>query len=80
MIWLFERGDEVVRLETRVDNGTGEFVAVITWSDSPAVTERFVGYEQFHARMLEMEKRLAADNWTQIGPPEIMPQGWRGPS
>ena len=79
MIWLFERGDEIVRLETRVDNATGEYVAVIAWAESPPVTERFRGYEAFHGRMLELEGQLAADHWTQIGPPTIKLDGWRGP-
>src|SRR3982751_5386247 len=39
MIWLFERGDEVLRLETRVDNASGEYVLVSTWSGSDTQIE-----------------------------------------
>jgi hypothetical protein len=79
MIWLFERGDEVLRLETRVDNGSGEYVLVSTWSDSAPRIERFQDYEAYHTRLLALEGQLAADHWTQVGSPTILSDGWRGP-
>jgi hypothetical protein len=79
MIWSFERGDEVIRLETRIDNGRGDYILVIEWSERPPETERFTDYGAYHARLLTLESQLAADNWTQIGSPKILADGWRGP-
>jgi hypothetical protein len=79
MIWLFERGDEVVRLETRVDNASGEYVLVSTWADSPPRIERYRDYAKYQARVLALEGQLAADHWTQVGGPTILSDGWRGP-
>ena len=79
MIWSFERGDEVIRLVTRIDNGQGDYVLVIEWAERPSETERFADYAAYQARLLALESQLAADRWTLIGSPKILPDGWRGP-
>lgn len=79
MIWLFERGDEVLRLETRIDNASGEYVLVSTWADSAPRIERFHDYAEYQARLLALEGQLAVDHWTQVGSPTILSDGWRGP-
>jgi hypothetical protein len=79
MIWLFERGNAIVRLETRFDKASDEYLVVIGWADRPSETERFRDFEQFHTRILALEHQLQADHWTQIGGPTIIPDGWRGP-
>ena len=79
MIWRFERGDEVVRVETRVDNTSGEFVVEIAWAGRPPATERFKDTAAFRARILELEGQLADDHWKQAGGPKLLWDGWRGP-
>jgi hypothetical protein len=79
VIWTFERGDEVVRVETRIDNATGEYVIVGTWAGGRSETERFQDPAQFEARILALEAQLAADNWSLVGSPNILSDGWRGP-
>ena len=79
MIWLFERGEEVVRLETRIDAGSGEYVVEITWASRPREVLRFRDQEAFRSRLVALEQQLAQENWTQLGSPEILPSGWRGP-
>jgi hypothetical protein len=79
MIWLFERGDEVLRIETRVDNASGEYVLVSNWSDSAPRIERFRNHAEYEARLLALEGQLGAEHWTQVGSPTILPDGWRGP-
>jgi hypothetical protein len=79
MIWRFERGDEVVRVETRVDNTSGEYVVEIAWAGRPPETERFQDNPAFRARILELESQLAVDHWTQVGGPTLSWDGWRGP-
>ena len=47
MIWTFERGDEVLRLETRIDNATGEYLIVSMWAERPPEIERFRDPRQY---------------------------------
>ncbi len=79
MIWLFERGAEVLRLETRVDNASGEYVLVSTWTEGPPKVERFRDYGSYEARIRALEAKLASEHWLQVGSPTILSDGWRGP-
>jgi hypothetical protein len=79
MIWSFERGDEVIRLETRIDNSKGDYILVIEWAERPPETERFTDYAAYQARLMALVGELAADRWTLIGGPIILADGWRGP-
>jgi heme-degrading monooxygenase HmoA len=79
MIWFFERGQEVVRVETRVDNSTREYVLVIWWADRAAETERFQTREAFDTRIKQLEERLMTENYAQARRPTILAEGWRGP-
>ena len=79
MIWSFARGDEAIRLETRFDNQTRQYVLEITWADRPATVETFKSLAQFRARVMVAEDQLSTEHWEQVGGPEILPHGWRGP-
>jgi hypothetical protein len=79
VIWTFERGDEVVRVETRIDSPTGEYLIVSSWAGGQSETERFRDAERFAGRIRALEAQLAADNWSQVGGPDILSDGWRGP-
>ena len=76
MIWLFERGQEALRIETRVDAITGEYVAAVLWANGQSEEERFRSEEAFKARLLALERQLANEHWTQIGGPTILADGW----
>lgn len=79
MIWLFERQNQLVRLATKFDKASEEYVVEIAWADRPPETERFAEFALFHARILALEKQLGAEKWIQSGAPTIIPDGWRGP-
>ena len=79
MIWRFERGDEVLRLETRIDSDTQAFVLVITWTDRPEVTERYWNVAAYEARLRALENELAHEHWCQVGSPVLLHDGWKGP-
>jgi hypothetical protein len=80
MIWLFERGDEVVRLETRIDEATKEYVVAIAWADRPDAVERYGDLSLFRARILALESTLAAEHWSQTADsPTLLADVWRGP-
>jgi hypothetical protein len=76
MVWLWSRDKESLKLETRYDNETGEFVMVLAWSDGRRQTERFSDLAAFRARLVQMEHVLEAERWWNTGPPIILPDGW----
>lgn len=79
MIWFFARGNEAVRVETRFDNASREYVLQIDWASRPLEIERFRDHAAFEARVATVEARLRKEAWAQVGGPEILPDGWRGP-
>lgn len=79
MIWFFARGNEAVRVETRFDNGSREYVLEIDWASRPVEVERFRDHSAFEARVANVEAGLRADAFAQVGGPQILPDGWRGP-
>ena len=42
-------------------------------------TERFTDLAAFQARVMTVEAQLEAGAFAQVGNPEILPHGWRGP-
>ena len=80
MIWLFERGAEIVRLVTRYDDASKEYSVVIEWTDGRSERESFTDLVTFDAWIVALERQLAAEHWTlRAGSPEILADGWRGP-
>jgi hypothetical protein len=79
MVWFFARGNEAVRVETRFDNASREYVLEVGWANRPLETERFRDHPSFEARVASFEARLRNESWAQVGGPEILPDGWRGP-
>jgi hypothetical protein len=76
MLWFFERDQDAVRLETRYDNDTAEYVAIATYPDGRQEIERF-GDADLYRRWLEAwEHTLEAEHWTRRGPPVVVPDGW----
>ena len=75
MIWFFERGSEVLRVETRVDANTGEYVAVLHQADNSETTRRFKDAESFGAYLRTVEQRLAEEHWEARGP-QVQRGGW----
>jgi hypothetical protein len=76
MIWFFERNNEIIQLETRYDNVTREFVAVIRPPQGVEQVEHFTNEAAFRARLIELERKLDADRWVQKGGPTVLPDGW----
>jgi hypothetical protein len=77
MVWLFERSDESLKLETRYDNDTSEFVAIIHYPDGHEHTERFTHVDKFRLWLVAFEGDLEMQRWTlQGGGPIFLPDGW----
>ena len=78
MVWFYSRANDALRIETRFEEATNEYVLDVTWPGRPTETERFRDVEAFRARVLVLEARLDAERWKQVGGPQILPHGWRG--
>jgi hypothetical protein len=78
MVWFYKRGQVSLSLETRYDNDTSEYLAVVTYPDGRQQTERFDRRELFRAWLKAYEDRLASEQWAADGPPHILPDGWPG--
>jgi hypothetical protein len=79
MVWFYRRSDVSLRIETRFDSATNEYVLEVEWPGRPVVKERFKETAAFDTRVLELERQLDEEHWQQVGSPEILPHGWRGP-
>jgi hypothetical protein len=79
MVWFYKRSDAALRIETRFDSITSEYVLDVTWPGRSVATERFRDSAAFETSVLMLEQQLETEHWVQVGGPEILPHGWRGP-
>lgn len=77
MIWLYQRDDETLRLETRFDNDTSEFVLIQHQPSGTEVTERFHTEDEFRVRLTALSIALGEQQWHQKGPPLLLNDGWK---
>ena len=77
MIWLYERGPEVLRIETRFDQATSEFELIWHRPDGSTESERFATEATFRARLENIEEALKSDHWNINGSPQILSAGWK---
>lgn len=75
MIWLYEKNENALRIETRYDNQTREYVLTVHRADG-SETERYAALETFRQRLLALEKTLVDQRWRRAGPPLFDPEGW----
>jgi hypothetical protein len=76
MLSFYERDKTALRLETRYDNKTAEYVAVLRHPDGRQESQRFSKLETFRRWLVALEQTLAAERWTRNGPPDVLPDGW----
>jgi hypothetical protein len=77
MLWIFEREPgELLRLETRYDNETSEYVLIMHRPEGGPDVERFRDIVKFQERLENLETQLEADSWTQSGP-IFLHDGWK---
>ena len=77
MIWLYERGPEVLRIETRFDNASNEFELIWHRPDGSTDRERFATEVAFRSRLKSVEAALKTEHWNSNGSPQILPAGWK---
>jgi len=76
MIWFYSRDDQWMRLEMRYDNDTAEFVVVLRHPDGRQGTERFPDLSGFSKCVVALEQRVKDEDWSQSGPPLLVPEGF----
>jgi hypothetical protein len=76
MLWFFERNDESLTIETRFDNDSSEFVAIVRFPDGRELTERFQRADEFSAWLAGFEQTLTDERWNGRGGPILLPYGW----
>ena len=76
MLWFFDRGAEVIEVETRYDNETSEYVVEVRAPAAAPATELFPNAVTFQKRLAEIEEGLSGQRWRRNGPPVILPDGW----
>ena len=76
MLWFFERDDETIEVETRFDNGTGEYVIIVRRPDGRSDSHRCPDAVSFRTQLRALDQELQADKWHNNGLPVFLPDGW----
>jgi hypothetical protein len=79
MVWFYAGARGTIRVETLHDAAKNEYVLSIERPEQAVVVERFVDSTQFDTRLRTLEGELEDEGCQQIGGPQILPHGWRGP-
>jgi hypothetical protein len=77
MIWLFERGQEDLRIETQYDNVSGEYLLTLRHPDASYTVERFPNTQMLEARLETLEDVLVSDRWSSRNPQQRLKDTWR---
>ena len=77
MIWIYERGEATMTIETRFNRDAQTFELIWHEADGTDRRERFSTESEFRERLTAISAALAEQNWRQSGPPGLDPEGWR---
>jgi hypothetical protein len=76
MVWFYKRDRALLSLETRYDNKTAEYVAVVVYPDGRQQTKRFFTQEAFREWLMALEQQLQHEQWMPDGPMHVLEDGW----
>jgi len=76
MVWMYLRGSESLRVETRFDNETNEYVLIVYREDGTQQGTRFKDATLFKTRFETLEKHLDRDRWQTDGG-RLLRDGWK---
>jgi hypothetical protein len=77
VIYIFERNNESLRLETRYLSDSKTYEIVWRRADGSVQRETFRGETSFRTRLDEIYSELEEDAWRTIGPPHLLADGWK---
>ena len=69
-----------MRVITRFDRASDEYVVEVEWPDRDKSVERFADYDAFNSRVQGLHIELIESSWMQQGAPGLLKDGWRGPT
>jgi hypothetical protein len=76
MVWFYTRDRTSLSVETRFDNETAEYVAIVVRPDGRQQTERFLTREAFREWLMAFEQQLQHEQWMPDGPVHVSADGW----
>jgi hypothetical protein len=76
MVWMYVRGSESLRVETRFDNETNEYVLIVYREDGTQQGTRFKDPALFQTRLETLEKHLDRERWQADGV-RLLRDGWK---
>ena len=77
MVWMYERGAEILKIETRYDKASAAYELIWHRPDGTHTVEQFGSETTFRVRLEAVEAVLRQEQWLTSGPPEILKDGWR---
>jgi hypothetical protein len=77
MVYLFERENESMRLETRYARDSQTYEIIWNRVDGTTTRESFNGETTFRSRLDEIYSQLEQEDWRTVGPPQLQRDGWR---
>lgn len=76
MLWIYQRGSEMLRVETRFDNDTEEYVLIVYREDGTQQAARFKDGDLFQTSLETLEKHLDSESWQSDGV-RLLRDGWK---
>ena len=77
MIWLFERTNEALWVETQYDNVAREYVLAMRHPGGEVTVERYPNTQTLETRLAGLEERLSGDSWEQRSTRLRMKDSWQ---
>lgn len=75
MLWIYERSNQTLHVETRFDEINKEYLLILRPLDGTEQVERFPDSASFQVRLSNLEQQLEAEHWeTQSA--VAMHDGW----
>ena len=79
MVWMYQRDQQSVTLETRFDADTTSYQLIWRYPDGTSQTEAFPDSASFMVRVQAVEQGLLGTGWALAGPPTVLADGWQTP-
>ena len=76
MVYIFERENEAVQVETRYNKTSKTFQIISRLVDGTTTQESFSGEMSFRSRLDEIRAGLEKDAWHSAGP-HLLTEGWK---
>jgi len=76
MLWIYERSNQKLKVETKFDKKRKEYLLIIRPLDGTEQVETFKDAASFQTRLTKLEKQLEAEHW-QTHSVVAVHDGWK---